>query len=241
VKSREKFCVLGATIACAGLALAGMLIGPPQGRADDQGNASDLRIERGFEIAPVPLNLEGKNRDLVGLGSYIVNTEGCNDCHDAGPPTEYVVPGGNPYFGKPKQVNTKYYLGGGRDFLALVPGSAHIISRNLTPAPNNKTGLPGGDITLEKFFEIFRHGTDFDNLHPNCPLGAAPNTTCIPAPFDGNLLQVMPWPNLKDLTDHETRAIYEYLRAVPCIQGNYPGPGGVDANIPPEPADRCSE
>jgi hypothetical protein len=28
------------------------------------------RIERGFQMAPVPLNLEGKNRELVGLGSY---------------------------------------------------------------------------------------------------------------------------------------------------------------------------
>jgi hypothetical protein len=38
-----------------------------------------------------------------------------------------------------------------------------------------------------------------------------------------------------------TRAIYEYLKAVPCIQGNYPGPGGPEANIPLEPADRCSD
>ena len=60
-------------------------------------------------------------------------------------------------------------------------------------------------------------------------------------PVDGGLLQVMPWPNFKDLTDHEIRAIYEYLKAVPCIQGNYPGPRGPAANIPPEPADRCSD
>jgi hypothetical protein len=51
----------------------------------------------------------------------------------------------------------------------------------------------------------------------------------------------MPWPNIKDLTEHEMRAIYEYLKAVPCIQGNYPGIGGPLANIPPEPADRCTE
>ena len=37
----------------------------------------------------MPLKLEGKNPALVGLGSYIVNTEGCNDCHSAGPRTEY--------------------------------------------------------------------------------------------------------------------------------------------------------
>ena len=33
----------------------------------------------------------------------------------------------------------------------------------------------------------------------------------------------MPWPNFQDLSDQDLRAIYEYLKAVPCIQGNYPG------------------
>jgi hypothetical protein len=48
------------------------------------------RIERGFDIAAVPLNLEGKNRRLVGLGSYIVNAQAdCNGCHSAGPRTEF--------------------------------------------------------------------------------------------------------------------------------------------------------
>jgi len=223
---------------CAVLAIAGMLIGSPRGRADDQGDDSDPRIERGFAIAPVPLKFEEKKRALVGLGSYIVNTEGCNDCHSAGPRSEYVT-GGNPFFGQPKKVNPATYLGGGRDFGELpVPpiGSAHIISRNLTPTP--KTGLPEGDHTFEQFRQIIKHGTDFDKLHPTCT--GAPNASCIPAPFDGDLLQIMPWPNFKDLTDHEIRAIYEYLKAVPCVQGNYPGPGGAEANIPPEPADRCS-
>jgi hypothetical protein len=239
MKSGEKFCVMGATLVCAGLAMAGMLISSPRGRADDRGDDSDSRIERGFEIAPVSLNLEGKNRALVGLGSYIVNTEGCNDCHSAGPPMEYVR-GGNPFFGQPKKVNPATYLGGGRDFgeVAVPPvGSAHIISRNLTPT--SKTGLPEGDHTFAEFLEIIRHGTDFDNLHPTCT--GAPNSGCIPKPFDGALLQIMPWPNFKDLTDHDIRAIYEYLKAVPCVQGNYPGPGGPEANIPPEPADRCSQ
>jgi hypothetical protein len=51
----------------------------------------------------------------------------------------------------------------------------------------------------------------------------------------------MPWPNIKDLTEHEMRAIYEYLKAVPCIQGNYSLHRRTLANIPPEPADRCTE
>ena len=34
------------------------------------------RIVRGYQIAPVPLNLHGKDLELVGLGSYIVNAVG---------------------------------------------------------------------------------------------------------------------------------------------------------------------
>ena len=44
--------------------------------------ASEIeQILRGFEIAPVKLNLASKDWALVGLGSYLVNTTGCNDCH----------------------------------------------------------------------------------------------------------------------------------------------------------------
>ena len=38
-----------------------------QGRG--QQNGSESRIRRGFAIAPVPLDMNGKNRALVGLGS----------------------------------------------------------------------------------------------------------------------------------------------------------------------------
>ncbi len=209
--------------------MAGMLISSPRGKAEDRGDDSDSRIEKGFEIAPVHLNLEGKNRALVGLGSYIVNAQAdCDGCHSAGPRTEFAM-GGNPYFGQKEKVNPATYLGGGRDFGELVPppgiGSAHIISRNLTPTP--KTGLPEGDHTFEEFLTILRTGKDFDHLHPTCT--GAPNSGCVPMPFDGELLQIMPWPIQQHMTDRDIRAIYEYLKAIPCIQGNYPG----------EPADRC--
>ena len=37
-------------------------------------------------------NFGRKNRELVGLGSYIVNAVGeCNGCHSAGPQTEYLL------------------------------------------------------------------------------------------------------------------------------------------------------
>ena len=38
---------------------------------------------------------------------------------------------------------------------------------------------------------------------------------------DGGLLQVMPWPIYRHMSDRELRAIYEYLRAIPSAQ---PGP-----------------
>ncbi len=225
----QRFKALCVTVACAGVAMAGMLVSSPRGKAEDRGDDSDSKIERGFEIAPVHLNLEGKNRALVGLGSYIVNAQAdCDGCHSAGVRTEFAM-GGNPYFGQREKVNPATYLGGGRDFGELVPppgiGSAHIISRNLTPTP--KTGLPEGDHTFEEFLTIFRTGKDFDHLHPTCT--GAPNPGCVPKPFDGDLLQIMPWPFYQHMTDHDIRAIYEYLKAIPCIQGNYPG----------EPADRC--
>lgn len=185
---------------------------------DDDHEHGDARVRIGFNVAPVPLDLKGKNKELVGLGSYMVNVaSACNDCHSAGPPTQY-TPGGNPYFGQPKRVNPATYLGGGNDFGPMIPGSAHIVSRNLTP---DASGRPIGGDSFEHFLHVMRTGQDPDHLHPTCT--GAPDASCIPAPFDGNLLQVMPWPIYQSLTRQELRAIYEYLSAVPCVQGNYPG------------------
>src|SRR5713101_960184 len=204
---------LGTTLVFAGAAIATLMLSSPRGRAEDGEEGNDSRIEQGFDIAPVPLNLDGKNRALVGLGSYIVNAQAdCNGCHNPGPGANQFLPGGNPYFGQPKMINPATYLGGGRDFGALVAGSAHIISRNLTP---DKTGLPEGGHTFSEFVEIIRTGKDFDHLHPAC--SGTPNSGCMPAPFNGDVLQIMPWPIYKNMTDHDLRAIYEYLSAIPCI------------------------
>jgi len=156
------------------------------------------------------------NRALVGLGSYIVNGQGdCNGCHNAGPATEF-LPGGNPFFGQPEKINPATYLDGGRDFGPFpAPNSPlHIISRNLTP---DRIGLPEGGNTFAEFVQIIRTGKDFDHLHPTCT--GTPNSGCVPFPFNGDLLQIMPWPVYKNMTDHDLRAIYEYLSAIPCITG----------------------
>ena len=149
------------------------------------------------------MNLHRKNKELVGEGSYIVNVFECNGCHSAGPQNQY-TPTGNPYTLSPpfvkEETNPLTYLGGGRVF---VLAGVNIISRNLTP---DKSGLPIGGDTFQEFRNTIRTGVDPDNLHP-----------ALPAPFNGALLQIMPWPALRHLTEHDLRAIYEYLSAIPCV------------------------
>ncbi len=153
------------------------------------------QIQRGFQIAPVRLDLKGKNRALVGLGSYIVNAQGgCNDCHTH----PSYAPGGDPFLGQPKQVNAAQYLTGGRQF-------GPFTSRNLTPDPT--TGLPA-DLTFDQFLDVMRKGIDFEQKHPQI----------------SPLLQVMPWPVYGDMTDRDLRAVYEYLSAIPSRPDN-PNPG----------------
>jgi hypothetical protein len=229
-----------AVLTLGAIALAGLLSSSPSAQAQDARHNLSIeasRIKLGFEIAPVPLNLDGKDPALVGLGSYWVNAvSDCNFCHTSGgPPNFNFAPGFNPYFGQPKKTDPTTYLGGGTDFGPAVPyipgvypppnyGSyvgPDIVSRNLTP---DKTGRPEGGHTFEQFKHILRTGSDLDHLHPTCitpfPVPTPPN--CIPPPVDGSLLQVMPWPNFQDLTDYDIRAIYEYLSAIPCIGGPPP-------------------
>jgi len=254
----------GAVAALTALAFAGMVNTPRHVQAkDDWNNDEDQLIRIGYEITPVPLNLEGKNheqRRLVGLGSFIVNAQAdCNGCHTAGgPPNFNYANNGNPYFlNQPLGTKTDptTYLAGGTPFGQAVPSSASvggfppgsipssyppngypidpttgfpyagpvIISRNLTP---DKNGRPEGH-TLGEFKEILRTGKDFDNIHPTCLSDTDPNIAlgvCIPPPVDGSKLQVMPWPLLHNMTDHQIEAIYEYLSTIPCIDNNFSTP-----------------
>jgi hypothetical protein len=114
----------------------------------DSDEISQSTIQRGFDLAPVTLNLKGRNRSLVGLGSYIVNTGGCNDCH-TNPP--YLL-GHDPFAGEPEQINVPCYLSGGAPFGPV------LRSANLTPDAN---GLPAG-LTLDVFIHTLRTGEDPD-------------------------------------------------------------------------------
>jgi hypothetical protein len=231
-RSVAKFVLAAAT--SAAIAFTAMSIKAPRAHAGD--DDKDSRIKIGFEIAPVPLNLAGRNKDLVGLGSYLVNASGdCNGCHTAGgPPNFNYAAGGNPYFNQPAKVDPTVYLSGGMDFGPVgTPTGPNgyagpdMIARNLTP---NKDGVPEGGMSLRRFKQIMNHGTDFDHIHPTCTAdqiteidnGSTP--VCIPTSpgntADGDLLQVMPWPTFSHMDDRDIEAIYEYLSAIPCLDNS---------------------
>ena len=186
-----------ARIACAaiGLLAAAAALAPVALAADDDddGGLSSSQVRRGFEINPagVQLNLRGKNRRLVGLGSYIVNTSGCNDCHTH---PEFLL-NSNPFLGQPEMINYPQFLSGGRMFGPV------LTSANLTPDAHGK---PAG-LTRDQFITTLRTG---HNPNDNPP----------------HILQVMPWPVYGKKTDHDLKAIYEYLRALPSLPDN-PKPG----------------
>jgi hypothetical protein len=147
------------------------------------------KISQGFGIAPVPLNLKGKNPKLVGLGSYIVNAQGgCNDCHT----NPSYAEGGDPFKGEPEKINVDGYLAGGQEF-------GPFVSRNLTPCKESEP-----EFSFEEFLEIMRTGADLeDDEHP---------------PGNTPILQVMPWPVYGKMETCDLRAVYEYLRAIPPLQ-----------------------
>ncbi|MDP9089966.1 MAG: cytochrome C [Pseudomonadota bacterium] len=130
------------------LALTGVIttfgIALADGDGASDGEYSKVRI--GYEIAPVPLDTKGKNRVLIGLGSYIVNAQSaCNDCHTH----PSFAPGGDPYQGQPEIINSEEHLAGGVQF-------GPFTSPNITP---NSEGLPAG-LTFPEFREVLKTGHD---------------------------------------------------------------------------------
>jgi hypothetical protein len=98
-----------------------------------QANHGQSEVQIGFDIAPVRLDLTGKSRNLVGLGSYYVNgPSDCYGCHSG----------------------ANGYLSGGVPF---GPAASPIVSRNLTP---DASGRPAG-LTFEEFEQVIRLGTDY--------------------------------------------------------------------------------
>jgi len=198
--------VLLSTFAVVALFAAATVIGnfPLKGDDNNQNPGErELEVQTGFRISPVKLNLQDKDPELVGLGSYIVNAQGgCNDCHTC----PSYSPGHNPFpapFGVSGdgQVNSANYMAGGIAFGP--PPPVGVISANLTP---DATGKPHG-LTLDQFEIALRTG--HDPLDPKF-----------------GLLAVMPWPYFRHMTGHDLDAIYAYLSAIPsATPGSCTGAG----------------
>lgn len=109
------------------------------------GSRTDERARLGMEMIPkgLTLNLEGLDRRKVGLGSYLIQTSGCIDCHNR--PT--YLPGGDPFKGEPEMQNVNDHLTGGRTF-------GEITADNLTPDAN---GLPAG-LSRDDFIKTMQTG-----------------------------------------------------------------------------------
>jgi hypothetical protein len=135
---------IGSTLALVAAAVATASV-----MAHDNGGDNDYGahiVKRGYQVVPpgVKLNLQGKNRALVGLGSYIVNTSGCIDCHSH----PSYAPGGDPFMGQSEVINAPEYLSGGRQF------GPTITAANITP---DYAGRPAG-LTREQFIKTLRTG-----------------------------------------------------------------------------------
>jgi hypothetical protein len=143
-KTWKTTAVLGLAVAAAAVVSASAHDSGKGGDRDD--NYGEHLVKLGYELVPpgVKLNLQGKNRALVGLGSYIVNTSGCIDCHSH--PT--YSPGGDPFQGQHEVINAPEYLSGGRQF------GPTITSANITP---DYAGKPAG-LTRQQFIQTLRTG-----------------------------------------------------------------------------------
>lgn len=90
---------------------------------------------------------------------------------------------------------------GGSDVGFAIPGAGIYLGQNLTP--DKETGL--GDWTDEQIIAALRTGK-----RP-----------------DGRMLsEVMPYPSFAHLTDQDTAAIVAFLRSLPPVKNQVPGPFG---------------
>lgn len=153
--------------------------------------------QQGQKVNPVPLNMQGKDPDLVYLGSYLVNVQlTCNDCHTC-PSFKGLDPykvGGSSLGAPPNlgSVNAANFLAGGTPVLGRgVAQGVTIAAPNLTP---DASGLPGG-LTYDEFKTAMQSGQV--------------------ARKPGHILQVMPWPSYRNLYENDMNAVYQYLSAIP--------------------------
>jgi hypothetical protein len=144
-------------------------------------------------------------------GKYLVTIMGCNDCHT---PWKATPRGAEPDMtrmlsGHPQDVSvtTPPVLGQGPWLWASAGTNTAFagpwgisFTANLTPDP--ETGL--GTWTSDTFIAALRTGRHEGQGRP--------------------ILPPMPYPMIRQATDEDLRAIFEYLQSIPPIQNRVPQP-----------------
>jgi hypothetical protein len=164
---------------------------------------------------------EGKAKeakeDPVARGGYIVSFAGCNDCHtpwvfnkDLGMPVPDMTRmlSGHPANGPETaaKIDPKTDLAFiSADFTSFKLPFGTVYSQNLTP--DKETGL--GNWTEEMFIKALRTG-----MH----MGAAGRP----------ILPPMPWPEFRNMTDDDLKAVFAFLRTIPAVHNPV-----SDPKVPP--------
>jgi hypothetical protein len=156
---------------------------------------------------------DAKAMDPVMRGMYIVSTSGCNDCHtpwvfnkDLGLPMPDMsrMLSGHPAadVDSATKINPKSDLALiSVDFTAFTLPFGTVYSQNLTP--DKETGL--GNWTEEMFIKSIRTG-----MH----MGAEGRPVLPP----------MPWPEFRNFTDDDLKAIWAFLQSIPAVHNPVPDP-----------------
>lgn len=148
------------------------------------------------------------NQALIERGGYLVRAMTCSDCHT---PWKMGPKGPAPDFsrglsGHPENMplpptpapNGPWLWGGAATNTAFWGPWGVSFAANLTPDP--ETGI--GNWRLEDFIKTLRSGQHLGVGRP--------------------LLPPMPWPGIKQLSDHDLTAIFTYLKAQPPVRNAVP-------------------
>lgn len=153
--------------------------------------------------------------DPVKRGEYLVTVGGCNDCHS--PKIE--GPGGIPLpdssrllSGHPQDMPHPAWYPEDLQRNVLANTNAMLtawagpwgVSFTMNLTPDKETGL--GEWTEEAFIQALRTGK-----HQGQPNGR-------------DILPPMPWFNYREMSDHDLKAVWAYLRSIPPIKNQVPLP-----------------
>lgn len=151
------------------------------------------------------------NDSLVKRGEYLVTIMGCDDCHSPkafGPQGPYPDPEKR-LSGHPAAMPVAGYdTATAKNWVLFNPFNTAIVgpwgtsfSANLT---SDQTGI--GSWTEQQFVKAMREGKykGLDNTRP--------------------LLPPMPWPNYKNATDEDLKAIFAFLKSTKPIDNVVPAP-----------------